>query len=302
LAKRVLLSLILKACTNKNSMSIPSHKLINCKGRLIDLSKPRVMGILNVTPDSFFDGGRYNNASQLLEQAEQLLSEGATFLDIGAVSSRPNAAEVSEAEEGERLIPSVQLLQKHFPEALLSVDTFRASIAREAVEAGASMINDISGGNLDRTMFETIAELQVPYIIMHMQGTPQTMQQAPSYENVALEVFDLLMQKVTTLRKLGVHDVIVDPGFGFGKTVAHNYELLQKLERFEDLQSPLLVGFSRKSMINRILGIKPEEALNGTTVLNTLALERGANILRVHDARPAREAIQLVQAMQGTLD
>lgn len=257
------------------------------------------MGILNVTPDSFFDGGHYNEADELLARAEKHLNEGADILDIGAVSTRPKAEEVSESEELSRLIPAVEMLRRKFPEAILSVDTFRSVVARKAIETGADMINDISGGTMDDHMFETIAELQVPYVLMHIQGTPQTMQENPTYTNVVQEVFDALLEKKTRLQNLGVHDIIIDPGFGFGKNVEHNFALLAHLERFEILNCPILVGVSRKSMINRVLGTKPENALNGTTALNTLALERGASILRVHDVKEAVECVKLVEALNA---
>lgn len=273
------------------------NQTINCRGKLIDLSKPRVMGILNVTPDSFFDGGRYNEASALIDQAQKHLDEGAEILDVGAVSTRPNATEVSEDEEERRLIPAIKLLRTSFPDVIISVDTFRASIAEKAVNAGADMINDISGGTMDDRMFETIAKLNVPYILMHIQGTPATMQKSPSYANVVQEVFDALLETVHALRRLGVKDLIIDPGFGFGKTVEHNFALLKELNQFTRLDCPVLVGFSRKSMINKVLGTTPSEALNGTTVLNTLALEKGATILRVHDAKPAKEAVLLWQQL-----
>lgn len=277
----------------EQSTVIPKKRTVNCRGKLIDLSTPAVMGILNVTPDSFFDGGRYNEASQLVERAAQHLTEGASILDIGAVSTRPKAAEVSEAEEMERLLPAIRLLHSTYPSAILSADTHRSSVARAAIEAGAAMINDISGGQLDEHMFTTIAELQVPYILMHMQGTPQTMQDAPHYADVTEEVLAFFIERVDALHRLGVHDVIIDPGFGFGKTVEHNYQLLRDLERFRILGVPILCGFSRKSMINKVLGTSPQEALNGTTVLNTAALERGADMLRVHDVKEAAEAVKI---------
>ena len=270
-------------------------KTLNIRGNLVDLSTPRVMGILNVTPDSFYDGGRYfQNEHRVLQQAEKMLLEGATFLDIGGYSSRPGAEEVSVEEEKRRVVENVALVTKHFPEAYVSVDTFRAEVAREAVAAGAGMVNDISGGELDQQMFDTIAELQVPYILMHMRGTPQTMQGFITYENLVVDVLDDLQKKMARLRELNVKDIIVDPGFGFAKTIDQNYTLLKNLSVFLTLGAPLLVGLSRKSMIYRRLNIDVEAAGNGTTVLNTLALMNGAGILRVHDVKEAVEAIKLV--------
>ncbi|NQV52718.1 MAG: dihydropteroate synthase [Flavobacteriales bacterium] len=284
---------------SEQSTAIPKKRTVNCRGILIDLSTPAVMGILNVTPDSFFDGGQYNEASQLIEKAKLHLQQGASILDIGAVSTRPNASEVTEAEEMERLIPAVTLLREKFPTAILSVDTYRSSVARAAIHAGADMINDISGGQLDENMFTTIAALQVPYVLMHMQGTPQTMQDAPHYDDVTEEVLSFFVERVDALHRLGVHDVIVDPGFGFGKTVEHNYQLLRDLERFQILGVPMLCGFSRKSMINKVIGTSPDRALNGTTVLNTMALERGVDLLRVHDVKEAVEAVKICGALSG---
>lgn len=260
----------------------------------MDLSTPRVMGILNVTPDSFYDGGRYQDEQRVLQQAEKMLAEGATFLDIGGYSSRPGAEEVSVEEEKQRVVENVTLVTKHFPKAYVSVDTFRAEVAREAVAAGAGMVNDISGGELDPAMFDTVAELQVPYILMHMRGTPQTMQGFTQYENLVVEVLDYLQRKMARLRTLNVKDIIVDPGFGFAKTIDQNYTLLKNLSVFLTLGAPLLAGLSRKSMIYRRLNIDVEAAGNGTTVLNTLALINGAGILRVHDVKEAVEAIKLV--------
>ena len=270
-------------------------KTLNIRGNLVDLSTPRVMGILNVTPDSFYDGGRYfQNEQRVLQQTEKMLSEGATFLDIGGYSSRPGAEEVSVEEEKRRVVENVALVTKHFPEAYVSVDTFRAEVAREAVAAGAGMVNDISGGELDPQMFDTIAELQVPYILMHMRGTPQTMQGFTTYENLVVDVLDDLQRKMARLRTLNVKDIIVDPGFGFAKTIDQNYTLLKNLSVFLTLGAPLLAGLSRKSMIYRRLNIGVEAAGNGTTALNTLALINGAGILRVHDVKEAVEAIKLV--------
>lgn len=266
---------------------------INCKGQLIDLSTPKVMGILNVTPNSFFDGGKYKNESEIRSQVEKMLNDGATFIDIGAYSSKPNAEFVSEAEELQRIVPIVNLILKHFPETLLSIDTFRSEVAKACIENGAAIINDISAGNLDDKMLETIAKYNVPYIMMHMRGTPQTMQSMTDYENIVKEMLFYFSEKVAKARSLGINDLIVDPGFGFAKTIEQNYEVLQKLDLFSTLELPILVGFSRKSMIYKALNSNAENALNGTTVLNSIALTKGANILRVHDVKEAMECAAL---------
>lgn len=266
---------------------------INCKGQLIDLSMPKVMGILNITPNSFFDGGKYKDENELLKRVEKMLNEGADFIDIGAYSSRPNAEFVSEQEEISRIIPVVDLLQKHFPETLLSIDTFRAEVAKVCVENGAAIINDISAGMLDDKMLETIAKLQVPYIMMHMKGTPQTMQELTHYEDIIKEMLFYFSERIAAARALGINDLIVDPGFGFAKTLEQNYAVMQKLELFQMLELPLLVGISRKSMIYKTLETNAEMALNGTTVLNTIALTKGAKILRVHDVKEAVECVRL---------
>ncbi|ERJ70403.1 dihydropteroate synthase [Porphyromonas sp. oral taxon 278 str. W7784] len=282
----------------------PAHQLtLNLSGRLVSLEKPLVMGIVNVTPDSFFAGSRIDGAKALGERLNTLVREGAALADLGAYSSRPGAEEVSPEEERRRLRPALQILRDEYPDLPVSVDTFRSDVARMAVEEyGASMINDISGGGLDPAMYRTMAELQVPYILMHMKGDPKTMQQQASYSDVTLEVIDYFAQRVGQLLELGVHDIILDPGFGFSKTTAQNYELLAQLGSLvEAFTQPLLVGVSRKSMIYRPLGISPEEALNGTTFLHALALERGAKILRVHDVRPAVEAVQLYEELRPVL-
>lgn len=271
---------------------------LNLKGELFDLSRPCIMGILNLTPDSFYGTSRISSVDQALERAETCLKEGASFIDLGAYSSRPGADEVSTDEELSRIVPVVAAISKRFPEARLSIDTFRAKVARESIEAGAHLINDISGGNLDEEMFETVTALNVPYILMHMKGNPQTMQQDPVYNNVSLDVVDYFEQKVSTLKRMGINDIILDPGFGFAKTVAHNYELLNHMNNLDVFGLPVLAGFSRKSMIYKFLGITPEEALNGTTVLNTIALQKGAAILRVHDVKAAAECIALVEKVQ----
>jgi dihydropteroate synthase len=266
---------------------------INCKGQLIDLSTPKVMGILNVTPNSFFDGGKYKNESEIRSQVEKMLNDGATFIDIGAYSSKPNADFVSEAEELQRIVPIVNLILEHFPEILLSIDTFRSEVAKACIENGAAIINDISAGNLDDKMLETIAKYNVPYIMMHMRGTPQTMQSMTDYENIVKEMLFYFSEKVAKARSLGINDLILDPGFGFAKTIEQNYELLQKLDLFSILELPILVGFSRKSMIYKALNSNAENALNGTTVLNSIALTKGAKILRVHDVKEAMECVAL---------
>ena len=268
---------------------------INCKGILIDLAPPKVMGILNITPNSFYDGGKYNNEKAILEQVEKMLADGAAFIDVGAYSSKPNAAFVTEEEELNRIIPVVNTIGKYFPEALLSIDTFRSTIARACVEHGAAMINDISAGNLDEKMLETVAALRVPYIMMHMRGTPNTMQSQTEYDNIVKEMLFYFSEKIRIARSLGIIDIIIDPGFGFAKTLDQNYEILQKLELFQMPELPLLVGVSRKSMIYKVLGTTAVDALNGTTVLNTIALQKGANILRVHDVKEAVECVKLME-------
>ncbi|SOS56463.1 Dihydropteroate synthase [Tenacibaculum finnmarkense] len=271
---------------------------INCKGNLIDFTIPKVMGILNVTPDSFFDGGKYKDEQAILSQTAKMLADGATFIDVGAYSSKPGAKQVSEVEELARIIPVIKLLVRTFPEIIISVDTFRSEVAKQSVQAGAALINDISGGVLDAKMFETVAKLQVPYIMMHMQGTPQNMQLNPVYTDIVKEVILFFATQLAKLRALKVNDVIIDVGFGFGKTTAHNYELLQKLSLFESLEVPILTGISRKSMLYKLLDILPADALNATTVANTIALLNGTNILRVHDVKQAVEAVKIVKQVQ----
>lgn len=269
---------------------------ININGQLLDLSIPKVMGIVNLTPDSFFESSRAQTDVQVAERVNLLLTEGADMLDVGAYSSRPGAVDLPEEEEMRRLRKGLSVLRKEAPDAIVSVDTFRADVAKMCIEEyGVAIINDIAGGELDSNMFSTIARAHVPYIIMHMQGTPQNMQQAPHYEDVLKEVMLHLADKVKTLQDMKVNDIILDPGFGFGKTVAHNFELLAHLNEFDIFQLPLLVGVSRKSMVYKTLEITPAEALNGTTVLHTIALSKGANILRVHDVKEAVEAVKLWQ-------
>ncbi|MBA4276455.1 dihydropteroate synthase [Flavobacterium sp.] len=266
---------------------------INCKGQLIDLTTPKVMGILNVTPNSFFDGGKYKNDSEILSRVEKMLNDGATFIDIGAYSSKPSAEFVSEVEELQRIVPIIQLILEHFPETLISIDTFRSEVAKACIENGADIINDISAGILDDKMLETIAKYNVPYIMMHMRGTPQTMQTMTNYDNIVKEILFYFSERIALARSLGINDLIVDPGFGFAKTLEQNYEVLQKMELFEMLELPLLAGVSRKSMIYKTLNSSADEALNGTTVLNTIALTKGAKILRVHDVKEAMECVTL---------
>lgn len=300
--------------------SVGRHS-INCRGRLVDLTVPAVMGILNVTPDSFFSGSRLvqqrmnspaASLAEIAERAGKMLDEGATFLDIGGYSTRPGAAAVSADEEADRVLPVIESILTYYPDALVSVDTFRASVARQAIKAGACLINDVAGGTLDPAMFETVAALGVPYILMHLRGTPQTMQSLANYQNVVTEVIDELAQRLAELRTkcaphlpqavndqpaLGSVDVILDPGFGFAKTPAQNFELLSQLEAFKLFDEPVLVGLSRKTTVWKTLNITADEALNGTTVLNTIALVKGAAILRVHDVREAVEAVKLTQQL-----
>ncbi len=277
---------------HKDTFFQKKHTL-NIGGKLLDLTNPKVMGIINITPDSFFEGSRKQGTEAILQQAEKMLSEGADFLDLGAYSSRPGATDISLDEEIQRLLPAVEAISNNFPEAILSIDTFRAKVAEEAVKAGAHIINDISGGSLDADMFVTVANLQVPYVLMHMKGTPQTMVQHAQYADVVEEVFDYFVDKYHQLKQLGVKDVIIDPGFGFAKTPEQSYTLIKHFNRFDVLQLPILVGISRKKMIYNLLGTTAEDALNGTTALNTIALSKGANILRVHDVKAAVEAVKI---------
>ena len=267
---------------------------LNCSGKLLSLDAPKVMGILNATPDSFFAGSRKQTEQELAERVQQIISEGGSIIDIGAYSTRPGAEDVSAEEEWTRLEQALRIVRREAPDAILSVDTFRAEIARRCVETyGVSIINDISGGDADAQMFDTVADLRVPYVLMHCQGTPQTMQQAPTYKNVTAEVITDLSRKVRQLRQRGARDIIIDPGFGFGKTLEHNYTLLHQLSDFHIFDLPLLIGISRKSMITRALDITADEALNGTTALNAFALMMGAHILRVHDVKAATEVVKL---------
>ena len=275
-------------------------KQINANGRLMDLSHPQVMGILNVTPDSFYAGSRMQNETEIVARVHQIIDEGGNIIDIGAYSSRPNAAEVSTSEEMQRLRFGLEIIRREVPDAVVSVDTFRADVAQMcAEEYGVAMINDISAGEMDKNMFTTVARLGIPYIIMHMQGTPQTMQEHPHYDNVLKEVLFYFAEKVQRLRDLGIKDIILDPGFGFGKTLEHNYALLNQLEEFSVFELPILIGVSRKSMIYKLLDCTPEDALNGTIAVNTIALMKGADILRVHDVKAASESIKIVEATRS---
>jgi len=272
---------------------------LNAGGKLIDLSTPKVMGIINLTPDSFFAGSRKPAVEDALHQVEKMLGEGAAFLDLGAYSSRPGAEDISVQEETDRLLPVVETIVKNFPDAVLSIDTFRAAVAEAAINAGAHIINDISGGQLDDNMFAKVARLKAPYILMHMKGNPKTMTGLATYENVFGEVFDYFATRIHQLKHLGVNDIIIDPGFGFAKTPQQGYQLLNRLNEFQQLGVPVLAGVSRKKMIYGTLGITADEALNGTTVLNTIALMKGAAILRVHDVKEAVQAVQLFEATIG---
>lgn len=271
--------------------------LINVKGQLLDLSQPKVMGILNLTPDSFYDGGNYLGAEHFLFQTEKMLNEGAMFIDVGAFSSRPNGTWISEEEEWQRLEKPLELLLQKFPELILSIDTFRSKIAHQAIDYGVSMVNDISAGHLDEAMLPLIAQIQVPYIMMHMRGTPQTMSQLTDYDNLIKEVLCYFSERIHYARTLGINDLIIDPGFGFAKTLEQNFTLLRELEHFQSLQVPILVGVSRKSMIYKTLESSAAEALNGTTALNMVALTKGASILRVHDVKEAMECVKLFESL-----
>nr|WP_299174604.1 dihydropteroate synthase [uncultured Allomuricauda sp.] len=272
---------------------------INCKGTLIDLTAPKVMGILNLTPDSFYDGGKYKNEQNILQQIEKMLSEGATFIDMGAYSSRPGAEHVPEEEELKRLLPIVELILKNFPDTLVSIDTFRSKVASECLQRGAAMINDISAGNLDAEMFSTVSKYQVPYIMMHLKGTPQSMQKKAIYADLIKDLRSYFSKKIDQATQLKINDVIIDPGFGFAKTTEQNYTLLNHLDLFKTFEVPLLIGLSRKSMIYKILESSAIEALNGTTALHSIALLKGANILRVHDVKEAGECVMLIEALKA---
>ncbi|MBS4014086.1 MAG: dihydropteroate synthase [Bacteroidetes bacterium] len=278
----------------KDTLFYQKHTL-NCGGKIINLSSALVMGIINITPDSFYGGSRFNNEDDILKQVEKMLSEGADIIDIGAASSRPGAKLISPEDEQKVILPALKSVVKKFPQAIISVDTYNSDTAIKSVESGAHIINDISSGDIDVKMFDVIASLNVPYIMMHMQGTPENMQTEPKYNNIIKEISLYFAEKINKLRLMGVNDIIIDPGFGFGKTLENNYELLSKLDYFKIFDCPMLVGLSRKSMINKVLNTKPDEALNGTTVLNTIALMKDAKILRVHDVKEAKQAIMLVE-------
>ncbi|MBY0479381.1 MAG: dihydropteroate synthase [Chitinophagaceae bacterium] len=269
---------------------------LNCKGRLLLIEKPVVMGILNITPDSFYSGSRLQQMKEIVQKAEQMIADGATILDIGGQSTRPGSVRLTAAEELNRVLPVIQEIKQRFPDSFLSIDTYHAVVAKETVTAGVDMVNDISAGNMDTQMLLTVAALQVPFIAMHMQGTPETMQHNPQYKDVTLEVVDYFIQKISACKAAGIKDLIIDPGFGFGKTIAHNFQLLKQLEALQMFHVPVLAGLSRKSTIWKTLHITTEEALNGTTVLNTIAITKGASILRVHDVKEAMQVIQLYEA------
>ena len=273
---------------------------LNCKGKLLAIDKPLVMGIINTTPDSFYDGSRKQSSESVLKQATKMLNEGADIIDVGGQSTRPGSERISAKEELKRVLPAVEIILKNFPDTIISVDTYQSEVAVELINAGASIINDVSAGNLDSSMIETVAKLQVPYVCMHMKGTPQDMQQQSNYENVTTELLDFFIQKIDECKRAGINDVIIDPGFGFGKTIAHNFTLLKELLVFKMLEKPIMAGLSRKSTIYKTLGITAEEALNGSTVLHTLALQNGANILRVHDVKEAKEVIALWERYEKT--
>ncbi|NRD19535.1 dihydropteroate synthase [Winogradskyella eckloniae] len=273
---------------------------INCKGKLIDLSTPKVMGILNVTPDSFFDGGKYKDATEILNQVETMLTHQATFIDIGGYSSRPNADDVSETEELNRVLPVIELILKHFPKALISIDTFRSEIAKQSIEAGATLVNDISAGQLDVNMLATVGKLSVPYVMMHMRGTPKTMQQQTQYTDLTKEVISYFAERIEAAHQEKINDIIIDPGFGFAKTTEQNFELLNQLDLLQMLDKPVLAGISRKSMIYKTLNATSQEALNGTTALHMVALQKGSKLLRVHDVKEAMECVTLYNQLQSS--
>jgi len=270
---------------------------INIKGTLLDLTKPKIMGILNITPDSFFDGGDYNSEHKILNQVEKMLTEGADIIDVGGHSSRPGAKKISIEKETERVIPIIKLIAGKFKNIIISIDTFRSEIARKAIEAGASIINDISGGDLDKKMYEVAGELKVPYIIMHMKGVPSNMQNETKYDNIIFDIIKNLSYKIDLAKKAGVLDIIIDPGFGFGKSLKDNFKILKNLSSFKQLNQPIMVGLSRKSMIYKLLESSANDALNGTTCLNSISINNGANIIRVHDVKEAKETVKLIEFM-----
>lgn len=294
---RIFTTSSMKSTPENNFFS--NQPFLNVKGKLLDLSQPRVMGILNVTPDSFFDGGQYLSTDAVLVQVERMLQAGATCIDVGGYSTRPGAEVVTPEEEKKRVLPAIRRIMKAFPDAVLSIDTFRSEVARAAVAEGACIINDVTGGEGDPQMFATAGVLKVPYILMHMRGTPQTMNQQTDYEDLVKEIALYFQQRILALRHHGVKDIILDPGIGFAKTVAQNFQLLNQFDHFKIFSQPKLIGVSRKSLIWRTLHVTPEEALNGTSVLNTVALLKGASILRVHDVKQAVEAINLIHALKN---
>lgn len=271
---------------------------ISCKGKIIDLTTPKIMGVLNLTPDSFYDGGMYNSTDLALSQTEKMLRQGATFIDVGGASSKPGAIEISADEELKRVLPVIEKIHLSFPEAIISIDTYRSDVAKKTVAAGAAMVNDISAGKLDTKMLKTVGALGVPYVAMHMQGNPQNMQVRPNYDNILVDIRSFFAAKIDEAHKAGIHDIIIDPGFGFGKTLEHNYSLLKNIGSIKKDGVPMLIGVSRKSMIYKLLGIDAADALNGTTVLNTVALQHGVQILRVHDVKEAHQAVKLVEKLK----
>ena len=273
---------------------------ININGKLLDLSTPKIMGILNITPDSFYDGGIFNSEKKILNQVEKMINDGADIIDVGGYSSRPGAKQVELEDEIKRVVPVIKLIKNKFSKTIISVDTFRSEVAQKAIDSGASIVNDISAGELDSNMFNCVAQLKVPYILMHMKGNPGNMQNKPKYKNVVHDIIKNLSEKIFLARENGIMDIIIDPGFGFGKTIEHNYEILNDLSFFKELDCPIMVGVSRKSMIYNLLKNKPEDALNGTTCINTIALLSGANILRVHDVKEAKEVVQLTNFLKKT--
>ena len=271
---------------------------ISCKGKIIDLTTPKIMGILNLTPDSFYDGGLYNRTDLALSQTEKMLRQGATFIDVGGASSKPGAIEISADNELKRVLPVIEKIHLSFPDAIISIDTYRSDVAKKTVAAGAAMVNDISAGKLDAKMLETVGALGVPYVAMHMQGNPQNMQVSPKYDNILVDIRSFFATKIDEAHKAGIHDIIIDPGFGFGKTLEHNYLLLKNMSSIRRDGVPMLIGVSRKSMIYKLLGIDVADALNGTTVLNTVALQNGAQILRVHDVKEAHQVVKLIEKLE----
>ncbi len=286
---------------NLDSLKIKKLQTLYCRGKLIDLSVPKVMGIINVSPDSFYDGGKTIAEPEIVKQAEKMLADGATFLDVGGYSTRPGAEEISGTEEINRVVNAIEIILKNFPKALISIDTFRSEVAKNAVEAGAAIVNDVAGGTLDSEMYKTAAKLKVPYILMHMRGTPKTMTKLTDYQNVTIDVIKNLAEKIKCARAEGINDIIADPGFGFAKTSDQSFQLLNNLELFQNLGVPILAGVSRKSMIYKTFGTSAEHALNGTTALNTIALSKGASILRVHDVKEAVECVKLWCRLQDVV-